>query len=95
MEEVVAALDKHYAWLESTGTLATRRLHRASAEIEAIAHDFGHGQWRDAYASSGTAAALADILVQNGYSEEAPTMSSRTWVGHARPFGRFHTCLSM
>jgi len=37
MEEVVAALDKHYAWLESTGTLATRRLHRASAEIEAIA----------------------------------------------------------
>lgn len=40
----------------------------ARAEIEAIAGDFGAGHWKDAYASSGTAAALAEILEQNGFS---------------------------
>ncbi len=40
----------------------------ARAEIEAIAREFGPGHWRDAYASSGTAAALAEILEQNGFS---------------------------
>ncbi|MGH8799390.1 MAG: exopolyphosphatase, partial [Casimicrobiaceae bacterium] len=40
----------------------------ARVEIEAIARDFGAGHWRDAYASSGTAAALAEILEQNGFS---------------------------
>ncbi|HEX6137740.1 MAG TPA: Ppx/GppA phosphatase family protein [Casimicrobiaceae bacterium] len=38
----------------------------ARAEIEAIARDFDRGRWRDAYASSGTALALAEILEQNG-----------------------------
>jgi exopolyphosphatase/guanosine-5'-triphosphate,3'-diphosphate pyrophosphatase len=40
----------------------------ARVEVEAIAHEFGPGHWRDAYASSGTAAALAEILEQNGFS---------------------------
>ncbi|HEY7945083.1 MAG TPA: Ppx/GppA phosphatase family protein [Casimicrobiaceae bacterium] len=40
----------------------------ARVEIEAIAGDFGVGHWKDAYASSGTAAALAEILEQNGFS---------------------------
>jgi exopolyphosphatase / guanosine-5'-triphosphate,3'-diphosphate pyrophosphatase len=40
----------------------------ARVEIEAIAGEFGPGRWRDAYASSGTAAALAEILEQNGFS---------------------------
>jgi exopolyphosphatase/guanosine-5'-triphosphate,3'-diphosphate pyrophosphatase len=40
----------------------------ASAEIEAIARDFDHTRWRDAFASSGTALALAAILEQNGMS---------------------------
>src|SRR6266540_3635905 len=40
----------------------------ARSEIEAIARDFGHPHWRDAYASSGTALALAEILEQNGFS---------------------------
>ena len=40
----------------------------ASAEVEAIARDFSRERWRDAYASSGTALALADILEQNGLS---------------------------
>jgi exopolyphosphatase/guanosine-5'-triphosphate,3'-diphosphate pyrophosphatase len=38
----------------------------ARAEIEAIARDFDRGRWHDAYASSGTALALAEILEQNG-----------------------------
>ncbi len=40
----------------------------ARAEIEAIARDFGRANWREAYASSGTALALAEILEQNGFS---------------------------
>lgn len=40
----------------------------ARAEIEAIGADFDRGNWRDAYASSGTALALAEILEQNGFS---------------------------
>ncbi len=40
----------------------------ARAEIEAIAGTFGPGTWREAYGSSGTAVALADILEQNAFS---------------------------
>ncbi len=40
----------------------------ARAEIEAIAGAFGPGAWHEAYGSSGTAVALADILEQNGFS---------------------------
>jgi exopolyphosphatase/guanosine-5'-triphosphate,3'-diphosphate pyrophosphatase len=40
----------------------------ARAEIEAIAGMFGPGVWREAYGSSGTAVALADILEQNAFS---------------------------
>jgi exopolyphosphatase len=41
----------------------------ARAEIEAIAREFGREHWREAYASSGTALALAELLEQNGLSE--------------------------
>jgi exopolyphosphatase/guanosine-5'-triphosphate,3'-diphosphate pyrophosphatase len=40
----------------------------ARVEIEAIAGAFGAGSWREAYGSSGTAVALADILEQNAFS---------------------------
>jgi LAO/AO transport system kinase len=36
-DELVAALDKHWAWLEEGGRLRARRLRRAADEIEAIA----------------------------------------------------------
>jgi len=45
----------------------------ARVEIEAVAREFGPGHWRDAYASSGTAAALADILEKNGFSADGIT----------------------
>ena len=37
IDEVVAAIAKHRAWLDSTGNLTTRRERRASVEVEAIA----------------------------------------------------------
>jgi exopolyphosphatase/guanosine-5'-triphosphate,3'-diphosphate pyrophosphatase len=40
----------------------------ARAEIEVIAKEFGREHWSAAYASSGTALALAEILEQNGLS---------------------------
>jgi exopolyphosphatase / guanosine-5'-triphosphate,3'-diphosphate pyrophosphatase len=40
----------------------------ARAEIEAIAREFGPEHWREAFASSGTALALAAILEENGLS---------------------------
>ncbi len=40
----------------------------ARAEIEAIAKEFGREHWHEAYASSGTALALAAILEENGLS---------------------------
>ena len=40
----------------------------ARAEVEAIAREFNREHWREAYASSGTALALAEILEQNGLS---------------------------
>ena len=37
VDELVEALDKHHGWLEETGTLHERRLHRAADEVETIA----------------------------------------------------------
>jgi LAO/AO transport system kinase len=37
IEDVVAAIEKHRAWLEKTGGLRRRREARAAAEVEAIA----------------------------------------------------------
>jgi len=37
LDELVEALDKHRGWLEETGTLHERRLHRAADEVESIA----------------------------------------------------------
>src|SRR6185436_17189437 len=45
----------------------------ARAHIEAIAGEFGPEQWSEAFASSGTALALAAILEENGLSERGIT----------------------
>ena len=47
----------------------------ARVEIEAIARGFGPSLWREAYASSGTAVALADILEKNAFSAGGITPS--------------------
>ena len=46
----------------------------ARAEIEAIARDFDRSHWSEAYASSGTALALAEILEGNGLSPRGITL---------------------
>ena len=54
------------------GALSKHALARAETyaqvEVEAIAREFSRRHWKEAYASSGTALALADILEQNGFS---------------------------
>ncbi len=54
------------------GALSARAFHAAEtharAEIEAITREFGQEHWQEAYASSGTALALAEILEGNGLS---------------------------
>ncbi|HEX8971664.1 methylmalonyl Co-A mutase-associated GTPase MeaB [Oryzihumus sp.] len=37
VDEVMESIDKHFAWMESTGVLRERRVRRAGDEIEAIA----------------------------------------------------------
>lgn len=39
IEQLLAAADGHFAWLQSTGNLAIRRRRRATAEVEAIVID--------------------------------------------------------
>jgi LAO/AO transport system kinase len=50
VEEVVAAIDKHRAWMEDTGELERRRVRRARDEIEAIAVTALRERWGDVHA---------------------------------------------
>jgi len=66
----------------------------ARAEIEAIAREFGPEHWREAYASSGTALALAAILEENqlsdgGITPEGLARLRKRMVG-AGSFSRLH-----
>jgi len=45
----------------------------ARMELQTIAKDFSTGNWSEAVGSSGTARALADILEQNGWSQQGIT----------------------
>ena len=49
LDEVVAEIDNHRAWLESSGELARRRTRRARDEIEAIAVTALREQWRSVH----------------------------------------------
>ncbi|WP_328529302.1 methylmalonyl Co-A mutase-associated GTPase MeaB [Nocardioides sp. NBC_00368] len=62
LAEVVAALDEHRAWLESSGTLELRRTRRARAEIEAIAVETLRARWTTV-GSSSDLDALAEKVV--------------------------------
>ena len=60
IDEVMAAIDEHFAWMESSGALRDRRVRRAGDEIEAIAiqalrsriGDLRHGQAVDELAGN-------------------------------------------
>jgi LAO/AO transport system kinase len=50
VDEVVAAIEKHRAWMEGSGELARRRVRRARDEIEAIAVTALRERWGDVHA---------------------------------------------
>src|SRR4051794_23728285 len=52
IDEVVAEIDRHRAWLESSGELARRRARRARDEIEAIAVTALRRRWGDVHGRS-------------------------------------------
>ena len=52
LDEVVAELDKHHAWLASSGELERRRVRRARDEIEAIAVTALRERWGDVHGRS-------------------------------------------
>ena len=60
IDELMESIDKHYAWMESSGTLRDRRVRRAGDEIESIAlqalrarmGDLRHGRGVDALAQA-------------------------------------------
>jgi LAO/AO transport system kinase len=52
IDEVVAELDRHFRWLESSGQLAERRTRRARDEIEAIAVTALRARWGDVHGRS-------------------------------------------
>jgi len=49
LDEVAAELDRHRAWLESSGELDRRRVRRARDEIEAIAVTALRARWGDVH----------------------------------------------
>jgi LAO/AO transport system kinase len=52
LDEVVAEIDKHRAWLEESGELERRRARRARDEIEAIAVTALRARWGDVHGRS-------------------------------------------
>ncbi len=52
VDEVVAEIENHRAWLESSGELARRRTRRARDEIEAIAVTALRARWGDVHGRS-------------------------------------------
>lgn len=52
LDEVVAEIERHRAWLADSGELRTRRLRRARDEVEAIAVTALREQWGDVHGRS-------------------------------------------
>ena len=78
VDDLVAAIDQHFAWLEASGELATRRTRRVRDEVEAIAVTALRRRWDGVHARvelDDLAAAVvagesdpytaADILLEN------------------------------
>jgi LAO/AO transport system kinase len=61
-DEVMEAIDKHVAWMESNGTLRERRVRRAGDEIEAIAIRSLRSRMGDLRHGEGVEALAADVV---------------------------------
>jgi LAO/AO transport system kinase len=74
LDEVVAEIERHHAWLESSGQLAVRRTTRARDEIEAIALTALRVRWGDVHGRS----ELDDLAQQVAAGESDPYAAAET-----------------
>jgi LAO/AO transport system kinase len=74
LDEVVAEIERHHAWLESSGELAVRRTRRARDEIEAIALTALRQRWGDVHGRS----ELDDLAAQVAAGESDPYAAAET-----------------
>jgi LAO/AO transport system kinase len=74
LDEVVTEVDRHFAWLESSGELATRRTRRARDEIEAIAVTALRSRWGDVHVRS----ELDDLAAAVAAGESDPYAAAET-----------------
>jgi LAO/AO transport system kinase len=74
LDDVVAEVERHHAWLESSGELATRRTRRAREEIEAIALTALRERWGDVHGRS----ELDDLAAQVAAGETDPYAAAET-----------------
>jgi LAO/AO transport system kinase len=74
LEEVVAEIGRHHAWLESSGELAGRRTRRARDEIEAIALTALRTRWGDVHGRS----ELDDLAAAVAAGESDPYAAAET-----------------
>jgi LAO/AO transport system kinase len=61
--ELLASADRHFAWLRSTGLLASRRRRRTAAEVEAIVLDRIRARFTS-LTTSASLDAIADVVAQ-------------------------------
>jgi LAO/AO transport system kinase len=74
LDEVVAEIDRHHAWLASSGELAVRRTTRARDEIEAIALTALRARWGDVHGRS----ELDDLAQQVAAGQTDPYAAAET-----------------
>jgi LAO/AO transport system kinase len=74
LDEVVTEIERHHAWLESSGELATRRTCRARDEIEAIAVTALREGWGDVHGRS----ELDDLAAAVAVGDSDPYAAAET-----------------
>jgi len=74
LDQVVIEIERHHAWLESSGELAGRRTRRAREEIEAIALTALRARWGDVHGRS----ELDDLAAQVVAGESDPYAAAET-----------------
>ena len=74
LDQVVAEIGRHHAWLESSGELVVRRTRRARDEIEAIALTDLRRRWDDVHGRS----ELDELAAQVAAGESDPYAAAET-----------------
>jgi LAO/AO transport system kinase len=74
LDEVVTEIERHHAWLVSSGELATRRTRRARDEIEAIAVTALRERWGDVHGRT----ELDDLAAAVAAGESDPYAAAET-----------------